>query len=114
MASIQEKNLELEKVYESLRQPLGLVENPERRADLERLVESSRIYLERALFALLIDVVQTVNAAEGGVRARLEYLPEGAKLVVGPTAESANEGEHTFDPLGEIEKVTIRLPNELK
>src|SRR5262245_26607682 len=115
MATTQEKNLELEKVYDSLRQPLGLVENPERRADLERLVQGSRIYLERALFALLIDVVQTVNAAEGSVRARLEYLAEGAKLVVEPQGEgAAEESPKFFDAGGEFEKVTIRLPNELK
>ena len=74
----------------------------------------SRIYLERALFALLIDVVQTVNAADGNVRARLEYLPEGAKLVVEPQAEGATEEGPKFDVRGEFEKVTIRLPNELK
>ncbi len=110
----QQREIRLDSVFDALRQPLGLIDNPDRRADIERYVESARIFLERAMFDVISDAVAAFNEAGGG-RARLEYRGGTLYLVVEPTAEeSAGEPEATFNIEGDMEKVTIRIPRELK
>ena len=102
-------------VFEALERPLGLVEDPERRAAFQRYLESARVHLERAVFDLLSGAVEAVNEAGGTMRALLEYRAGALYLVVEPAAEEvAAEPERPFAPGDEVEKVTIRIPAELK
>jgi predicted HicB family RNase H-like nuclease len=102
-------------VLEALERPLNLIDSPERRADIQRYLEAGRIHLERGMVDVLSAAVGIVNDAGAGARARLEYQAGKLYLVV----ESAEEAEPSdpepiFEIDGEMEKVTIRLPAELK
>lgn len=112
----QRKTIDISAVFEALEQPLGLVDNPERRADTQRYIEMARIHLERAIFDVVSSAVEAVNEAEGNLEARLEYQDGGLTLVVDPVASEEDEGdaEQLFSIDGDVEKVTIRLPSELK
>ena len=111
----QEHPLDLSAVFEALDRPLALIDSPERRAEIERYLQTARIHLERAILDLIAGVLQAVNAANGGVRVRLQY-EAGAPSIVVEAAEAgaANEQEPVFTVEGDVEKVTIRLPKELK
>jgi hypothetical protein len=109
-----------ETVFEALKSPLGLVEDPEKRQAFERYVEAARYPLERAVFDLLS---QLVTAADEQVsdryRLRLSYLPGALKLDVEPVAGAADTAPAEDVPDwsasdGETEKITIRIPAELK
>jgi len=115
-AQRQQREIELKSVFEALERPLGLIDNAERRADMQRYVEAARIHLERAIFDVLSDVTSAVNDAGAGARARLEYQGGKLFLVVEAVqeAESGPEAEPLFSVEGDVEKVTIRLPGELK
>jgi predicted HicB family RNase H-like nuclease len=112
----QQREIDLASVFEALERPLGLVDNPDRRADMQRFVEASRIHLERAVFDVLSNVTAAVNEAGTGARVHLEYLLGKLYLVVESAAEPENgpEAERLFSIEGDVEKVTIRLPGELK
>lgn len=103
---------------ESLKAALPLIENPERRADIERYLASTHLLLERGVHNLLAGVVQQINEANGPTL-RLEYTGAGLSIVVEP-AEAPQppppepEPAFTADIEGDFEKVTIRLPSELK
>ena len=115
MTQAKSQHIDLSAVFEALERPLGLVEDPERRSALQRYLGSARVHLERAVFDLLSGAVEAVNEAGGGVRARLEYRAGALYLVVEPVAEeAAAEPERPFAPGDEVEKVTIRIPAELK
>ncbi|HXF52182.1 MAG TPA: hypothetical protein VNM43_10925 [Dehalococcoidia bacterium] len=102
-------------IFDALKQPLALVEDEDRRRTLERYVDAARIPLERAVFDLLSAVVDEINAAiKDRYEARLTYRPGGLSLEVRPTA-SAEEPEIAWSlGEGEVEKITIRIPAELK
>jgi hypothetical protein len=99
---------------EALKTALPFIENPEKRADFERYITSSQVFLERALHDLLAALVLQINEARGpGLR--LEYAAGGLEVVLEPHAPEP-EPEPSFGPdiEGDFEKVTIRLPSELK
>jgi predicted HicB family RNase H-like nuclease len=112
----QQRELNLNSVFEALERPLGLIDNPDRRADMQRYVEAARTHLERAIFDVLSDMATAVNEAGAGARARLEYQGGKLYLVVegAPEEEPAPDAERLFSVEGDVEKVTIRLPSELK
>ncbi len=112
----QRKTIDIGAVFEALEQPLGLVDNPERRGETQRYIEMTRIHLERAIFDVVSSAVEAVNDAEGNIEARLEYQDGGLTLVVDPVSSEDDEGEteQLFSVDGDVEKVTIRLPAELK
>jgi hypothetical protein len=115
-AQSQQREIDLAPVFAALERPLALVDNPERRSDMQRFVEAARVHLERAIFDLLSEVTTAVNEAGAGARARLEYQGGKLFLVVQPAVEEENGGpqEPLFSVEGDMEKVTIRIPSELK
>lgn len=115
-AQRQQKEIDLAAVFDALERPLGLIDNPDRRADMQRYVEAARIHLERAIFDVLSEVTVTVNSAGTGASTRLEYQGGKLYLVVEAVAEPENgpDTEPLFSVEGDVEKVTIRLPGELK
>ncbi|HXH23508.1 MAG TPA: toxin-antitoxin system HicB family antitoxin [Dehalococcoidia bacterium] len=115
-AQRQQREIDLSAVFQALERPLALIDSPERRADMQRYVEAARIHLERAIFDILSDVATTVSEAGVGASVRLEYQGGKLYLVVegASEAEAGPETERLFSAEGDIEKVTIRLPAELK
>ncbi len=103
-------------VFEALRRPLDLVEDPSRRQAFERYVEAARIPIERAIFDLLSILVDSVNEKiADAYQVRLNYRPGGLEVDVQPVAAKPGGEERSwFTTEGEVEKVTIRIPAELK
>lgn len=104
-------------IFDALRQPLALVEDDARRQAIERYVEAARIPLERAVFDLLSAAVDEINAViKERYEARLTYRPGGLSLEVRPApGAAAGEPEIAWSlGEGEVEKITIRIPAELK
>jgi hypothetical protein len=102
----------------SLKAALPLIDNPERRADIERYLDSTQLLMERGVHNLFAGIVQQVNEA-GGPPLRLDYNAGGLSIVIEPIPETPPEPEppaqpYNVDVEGDFEKVTIRLPSELK
>jgi len=102
-------------VFEALRQPLPLIENEERRRAIETYVEAARTPLDRAVFDLMSLLADTIGQQVAQhYRVRLAYQPGGLQVEVEPTA-ATNGDEPTFSAAeGDVEKITIRIPAELK
>jgi hypothetical protein len=76
----------------------------------------ARFAVERSLFDAFSQVASVVNDSNGNLRARLEYLNGNLDFVVEP-AESEPQDDsaaRTAFVEGDPEKVTIRIPKELK
>ena len=107
-------------VFEALKSPLALVEDPEKRQAFERYVEAARSSLERAVFDLLSEMVTAVEArVSDRYRLRLSYRPGALSLDVEPAPRAAGDASAEADLSdltgdGETEKITIRIPAELK
>ena len=103
-----------EPVFDALKQPLALVENDERRRTIETYIEAARMPLERAVFDLMSQVAQAVDERVGNhYRVRLSYRPGG--LAVEVDEKTGNGEEAQYSALeGDVEKITIRIPAELK
>jgi len=109
--------LRTDSVFDALQQPLDLVDDPERRQAFARYVEAARIPLERAVFDLLSATVDAVNAeVQAHYQLRLHYRPGALELEVKPQEEPRPDVAGTAWQLaeGDVEKVTIRIPAELK
>lgn len=101
-------------VLDALRQPLPLVEDPQRRAQLEAYIEAARPQVERAVFDLMSQLVATLGEQVGDhYRVRLAYRPEGLALEVEEKVQDGDE-ERWSALEGDVEKITIRVPAELK
>lgn len=109
--------LRTEPVFDALKQPLALIESDERRRAIETYVETARTPLERAVFDLMSELVAAVQEQVGDAfRIRLAYQPGGLAVEVEETAPAAATGEDAgWSPTdGDVEKITIRIPAELK
>jgi hypothetical protein len=106
--------LRTEPLFDALKQPLGLVENEERRRQIEAYVETARVPLERAANDLISQMAQAIDEqVHDHYRVRLSYRPGGLALEV---EEKVGDGDEArWNSLeGDVEKITIRIPAELK
>lgn len=103
-------------IFQALKSPLAVVDNEDRRGQIEAYVEAARMPLERSVFDLLSQFADTVNAEVSahydlslGYRPGVLDLQVRAREPSEPTEEvwSLAEG-------GEVEKITLRIPGELK
>jgi len=103
-----------EPVFDALKQPLALVESDERRRAIETYIEAARVPLERAVHDLVSQLVENVGEQVAGhYRLRLGYRPGG--LAVEVDEKTGNGEEAQWSTLeGDVEKITIRIPAELK
>jgi hypothetical protein len=107
-------------VFEALKSPLGLVEDAEKRQAFERYVEAARYPLDRAVFDLLSELVAAADEqVSDRYRLRLSYRPGALLLDVdpvpgAPAEEPAGDWQEFVTVDGETEKITIRIPAELK
>ena len=103
-----------ESVFDALKQPLALVESDERRRALETYIEAARLPLERAVFDLMSQVAQAVDERVGShYRVRLSYRPGGLAVEVDERTGNGEEAQYSALE-GDVEKITIRIPAELK
>ena len=109
-------NADVTRFQQALEQALELVEEPERRAALERFLRAARPYLEEALRGLLVEAAEAVNqATEGRYEAMVVSDSQGTRLEIAPRAEAekAAEGPWPFSQ-EDVDRITLRLPGELK
>lgn len=107
-----------DRLYEALKTPLGLVEDGDRRAAMERYVDAARLPLDIAVYQLVSDMVSTVDdQLAPTTRTHVTYKDGALHLTIERREVeepiTLAEAEWTR-PDGEMEKITIRLPGELK
>lgn len=104
-----------ESIFQALKGPLAVVDSPERRGQLEDYVEAARLPLERSVFDLLSRFAQAVDAeVSAHYQVALGYRPGVLDLEV-RAREAAEPAEETWTLAeGEVEKITLRIPAELK
>jgi hypothetical protein len=106
--------LRTEPLFDALKQPLALVENEERRRQIEAYIETARVPLERAANDLISQMAQTIDEqVRDHYRVRLSYRPGGLALEVEEKVGDGDEARWTSLE-GDVEKITIRIPAELK
>jgi len=104
-----------ESIFEALKSPLGVIDNPERRRQLEDYIEAARVPLERAVFDLLSQFGEEVNGQVAAhYQLKLGYRPGVLDLDVQASEPSDASEEAWSMAEGDVEKVTIRIPAELK
>lgn len=106
--------LRTEPIFDALKQPLALIEGDERRRGIETYIDAARTPLERSVHDLLSELAQAIDEkVSQHYRVRLAYRPGGLQVEVDEKA--AGPGEERFSTLdGDVEKITIRIPAELK
>jgi hypothetical protein len=102
-------------IFEALKAPLGMIDDPQRRQQIENYIEAVRANLERAVFDLLSEFADAVN---DGVSAHydvsLSYKPGVLDLSVRAREAGEPDMEEFSMADGDVEKITIRVPAELK
>ncbi len=107
--------LRTEPIFDALKQPLTLIESDERRRGIETYIEAARLPLERAVYDLMSQLAHAVDerVAER-YRVRLAYHPDGLALEVEEKVQNGGEETQWAAMEGDVEKITIRIPAELK
>jgi predicted HicB family RNase H-like nuclease len=95
----------------TLEQPLGLVSDPQRSEELQTYINAAWPHLERGVYDLLSQLVDAFNDANPEQRAHLEY--GSGRLHLAVDAAENGSPETTFSD-SDLEKVTLRLPKDLK
>lgn len=102
-------------VFDALKATLNVVENAERRKQLENFIDAARLSLERSVFDLLSRFADDVNGqVSAHYDVRLSYRPGVLELDVRPREPGEPAGEAWSMAEGEVEKITLRIPAELK
>lgn len=109
--------LTFESVLEAFDAALELVEDEEQQQRLQRVIQASRASVERATQDLVASVVDEVNSDLGGrAHVDLRYTAHGLDLSVVANAPAGDgEDDEAWQYAdSEVEKVTLRVPVELK
>lgn len=104
-----------DEILEALKEQLKVMDNPERRQQIEDYIDASRARVERSVFDLLstfADAVDEEVAAHYEVS--LTYKPGVLDLSVRSRESEELDEEPWSITDGEVEKITIRVPSELK
>lgn len=104
-------DIDLSPLFQGLEQPLQLITDPEARERQQAYVNAARPQVERAAFDILAGIVRTFNEASADQRVSLEYADGGLHLRIEDSQEP--ETETAFSD-SELERVTLRLPKQLK
>jgi hypothetical protein len=106
--------LRIEPLFDALKQPLALIESDDRRRQIEAYLEAARPQVERAVYDITSQLVESIAEQVGDhYRVRLAYRAGGLALEV---EEKVGDGEEARWAAmeGDVEKITIRIPAELK
>ena len=102
-------------IFDALKSLLGVIDNEERRRQIEGYVEAARLPLERSVCDLLSKFTEAVNAeVSSHYEVALNYRPGSLDLEVRATEPSERAEEVWSLAEGEVEKITLRIPAELK
>ena len=111
--------IEVGPVIEAFDSTLQLIQDDAERERFQRVLEASRDSVRTAVHDIVRQAVDEVNeAADGAVRVALNYGADGLDLTVEtPAPEESVDDDATlhisFDD-SEVERLTLRLPAELK
>jgi hypothetical protein len=112
---VPNQELRFEPLFDALKQPLALIEDDERRRQIETYVEAARTPLERAAYDLLSRAIQAIDERVGEhYRVRLAYRPDGPAVEVEERVGGEGDEARWSGMEGDVEKITIRIPSELK
>ena len=104
-----------ESIYEALRSLLGIVDSPERRKQVEDYIEAARLPLDSSVSELLSRFVEAVNEdVSEHYEVTLVHRPGVLNLEVRKQEASESHEETWSLAEGEVEKITLRIPAELK
>ena len=104
-----------EAIFQALKGPLAVVDSPERRGHIEGYIEAVRLPLEQSVFDLLARLSESVSReVSPHYQVSLRYRPGLLDLDVRPAEPSETAGETWTLAEGEVEKITLRIPAELK
>ena len=104
-----------ESIFQALKSPLAVVDSPERRTQLEDYVDAARLPLERSVFDLLSQFAEAVDTeVSSHYQVALSYRPGVLDLQVWAREPAEQQEEAWSLAEGEVEKITLRIPAELK
>jgi hypothetical protein len=102
-------------IFEALKTPLGVIDNPERREQIEAYIDTARVQLERSVFDLLSRFGEEVNGqVSAHYQVGLNYRPGALDLEVKQTEPGEAPEQSWSMAEGDVEKITLRIPAELK
>lgn len=102
-------------IFEALRSLLAVIDNEERRKQIEAYIDAARSPLERAVFDLLSQFAQSVNSqVSAHYKINLSYKPGLLDVEVAAVEPGARADETWSFAEGDVEKITLRIPAELK
>lgn len=102
-------------IFDALKGHLGVIDSPERREQIEAYIDSAQVLLERSVFDVLSQFAETVNGeVSAHYQVSLGYRPGVLNLEVRPTEPSEPTDEAWSMAEGDVDKVTLRIPSELK
>lgn len=109
--------IEIAPILKAFDDALALIEDDEQRARLQRVLRAAAPAVESAAVDMVRAAAVEVNEAAGGaVRAEVVHSAGGPELrveAVSPMEPSSTAPDLEFDA-SEIERLTLRLPSELK
>jgi len=105
-----------EEIFQTLKGLLRVIDNEEKRRQIESYIDAAQAPVERAVFDLLSHFAEAVDGqVSGHYRVNLSYRPGVLDLEVRPSGPGEQQGEAWSSmPEGEVEKITLRIPGELK
>ncbi len=109
--------IRIEAILEAFDGALELVEDDQQRDRFSRVLSASSASVERAVDDLIAEITGEINEALGDdVRVHLSYDSDGISVDVTQSEGGRDEdGDETLSlSEGEVEKLTLRLPGELK
>jgi len=102
-------------IFEALQKPLSVVDSPERQQQIKDYIEAARVNVERSVFDLLSEFAEAINKeVSAHYEVTLNYKPGLLDLDVKRREVSEPDEEIWSMSDGEVEKITIRVPAELK
>jgi len=109
--------IEIAPIIEAFDDALALVEDVEQRARLQRILRAAAPAVESAATGIVRAAVAEVNEVSGGtIHAEVVHGADGPELRVearSPMEPASTAPDFEFDA-SEIERLTLRLPSELK
>jgi hypothetical protein len=105
-----------DEIFQTLKSLLRVIDNEEKRRQIESYIDAAQAPVERAVFDLLSHFAEAVDGqVSGHYHVNLSYRPGVLDLEVRASESGEQQGEAWSSmPEGEVEKITLRIPGELK
>jgi len=102
-------------IFDALKSLLRVIDNEERRKQVESYIDAARLPLDRAILDLLSNFAEAVNGqVSAHYHIALNYRDGALELDVRQTGPGEAADEVWSAAEGEVEKITLRIPGELK